>query len=66
MFFFFLKTSTDFNETDMTVVKRVTDGVSKPLAYICRLSFETNTFPNKVKIAKEKGKLFFILVSDWI
>ena len=36
----------------MTVVKRVIEGISKPLIYICNLSFQTGTFPDKMKIAK--------------
>ena len=46
------KKSTDFNEIDMTLVKKVIEGVSKPLTYICNLSFQTGSFPNKIKIAK--------------
>ncbi len=46
------KTSTDCDDTDMTAVKRVIEGISKALTYICNLSFQTGTFPNKMKIAK--------------
>ena len=28
------------------------DGITKPFTYICNLSFQTGTFPNKMKIAK--------------
>lgn len=33
-------------------VKHVIDGIVKPLTYICNLSFQTGTFPIKMKIAK--------------
>ena len=46
------KTSKDCDDIDMTVVKRVIEGISKPLTYICNLSFQTGTFPDKMKIAK--------------
>ncbi len=34
----------------MTVMKKVTEGISKPFTQICNLSFQTDTFPNKMKI----------------
>lgn len=46
------KTSTDCNEIDMKTVKMVIKGILEPLTYICNLSFQTGTFPNKMKIAK--------------
>ncbi len=46
------KTSADWNEIDMTTVKNVIDGIVKPITYICNLSFQTGTFPSKMKIAK--------------
>ena len=46
------KTSTDSNEIDMKVVKKVIEGISEPLTYICNLSFKTGKFPNNMKIAK--------------
>ena len=46
------KTSTDSNEIDMKVVKKVIEGISEPLTYICNLSFQTGKFPNNMKIAK--------------
>ncbi len=46
------KTSTDYNGIDMSLIKQVIEGVSKPLAHICNLSFQTGTFPNQMKIAK--------------
>ena len=46
------KISTDCDEIDMTIVKKVIDGILKPLTYICNLSFQTGKFPNKMKVAK--------------
>ncbi|XP_013867620.1 RNA-directed DNA polymerase from mobile element jockey [Austrofundulus limnaeus] len=46
------KTSTDCDDIDMFVLKKVIEGISKPLTYISNLSFQTGTFPNKMKIAK--------------
>lgn len=43
--------STDYNCTDMTIVKEVFEGLSKPLIYICNLSFQTGPFPKNMKIA---------------
>ena len=36
----------------MKVVKKVIEGISEPLTYICNLSFQTGKFPNNMKIAK--------------
>lgn len=46
------KISTDCEEIDMTIVKRVIDGILKPLTHICNLSFLTGKFPDKMKVAK--------------
>ena len=46
------KTSTDYNEIDMIIVKRVIHGISKPLMHIFNLSLQTRQFPNNMKIAK--------------
>ena len=46
------KKSTDFNDIDMSLVKQVIEGISKPLTHICNLSFQTGSFPNQMKIAK--------------
>ncbi len=46
------KTFTDFDGVDMDVVKRVMAGISKPLTYICNLSFQTGTFPDQMIVAK--------------
>lgn len=43
------KKSTDY---DMTTVKKIIEGISKPLKYICNLSLQTGLFPNKMKTAK--------------
>ena len=45
--------SIDFGEINMTVVKRVIDGISKPLTYICNL-FQAGTFPNKMTQSEVK------------
>lgn len=44
--------TTDLIEIDMTVVKKIIEGISKPLTYICNLSFQTGTFPHKIKMVK--------------
>ncbi len=46
------KRSFDCNDIDMSIVKKVIEGISKPLTYICNPSLQTSTFPNKMKIAK--------------
>jgi hypothetical protein len=46
------KQSTDLNDIDMSLVKLVIEGISKPLTHICNLSFQTGSFPNQMKIAK--------------
>ncbi len=46
------KMSTDCNDIDMKIVKQISVGISKPLTYICNLSFQTGTFPRNMKIAK--------------
>uniref|UniRef100_A0A672FN99 Reverse transcriptase domain-containing protein n=1 Tax=Salarias fasciatus TaxID=181472 RepID=A0A672FN99_SALFA len=46
------KTSRDCNDIDMILVKNVIECISKPLTYICNLSFQTGTFPNQMKVAK--------------
>lgn len=48
------KTSTDFYDLNMILVKKVIISVLKPLTYICNMSFQTGAFPNKLKIAKVK------------
>ena len=46
------KKSTDCDDIDMTILKKVTDGISKPFTHLCNLSFLTGTFPNRMKTAK--------------
>ena len=46
------KTSIDSDGLDMEIVKRTIDCIIKPLCYIFNLSFQTGTFPNKMKVAK--------------
>ncbi len=46
------KTSTDCNDVDLIIVKKLIEGISKPVTYICDLLFQTGKFPNKMKIAK--------------
>jgi len=36
----------------MKIVKRVIEGISKPITYIFNLSFHTGKFPNEMKRAK--------------
>lgn len=36
----------------MKVVEKVIDGITKPITYICNLSFQTGTYPDKMEIAK--------------
>lgn len=46
------KMSTDSDDLDMKTLKWVIEGISKPLTYICNLSFKTGIFPTGMKIAK--------------
>lgn len=46
------KYSTDCHGIDMIIIKKIIDTVVKPLTYVCNLSLQTGTFPNKMKIAK--------------
>ncbi len=46
------KTSADWNDIDMSTVKTVIEGIAKPLTHISNLSFQSGTFPDKMKIAK--------------
>lgn len=46
------KVSTDCDEVDMKTLKWVIEGISKPLTYICNLSFKTGIFPLNMKTAK--------------
>ena len=46
------KISTEWNETDTTLVMAVIDGIANPLTYICNLSFKMCTLLCKMKNAK--------------
>ena len=46
------KRSTDCDGIDMTIIKKVIEEIIQPLTYICNLSFQVGTFPEKMKIAK--------------
>ena len=46
------KTSADWNDIDMHLVKKVIDGIADPLTHICNTSFKTGIFPEKMKTAK--------------
>lgn len=41
------KTSTDWTDIDMHLVKKVIDGIVDPLTHICNLSFRRGIFPEK-------------------
>lgn len=47
-----IKFSTDCDDIDMALVKRVIDSISKPFTYICNLSLQTGSFPQNMKTAK--------------
>ena len=46
------KTSTDYDEMSMSLVKNIICDVITPFTYICNLSFENSMFPDKMKVAK--------------
>ena len=46
------KTSEDYNNISMNIVKNITETVLQPFSFICNLSFSTGSVPNKMKIAK--------------
>ena len=46
------KTSKDCDDVDMSIVKRLSTSVAKPLTHIFNLSFSSGVFPEKMKIAK--------------
>ena len=45
-------TSTDCENINMLLVKKVINCIEKPITYICNLSFTTGVLPEKLKIAK--------------
>ena len=46
------KLSTDCNDIDMTLLKKVIDNIVYPLTYICNKSFTEGTFPDDMKTAR--------------
>lgn len=46
------KTSTDFNDLDMKVIKYTIESIVKPLTHIFNLSLQNGQFPHQMKIAK--------------
>ena len=46
------KLSTDFNDINMDIVKRVMTNIVKPFSHICNTSFISGIFPDNMKIAK--------------
>ena len=44
------KTSTDYEDISMNLVKKVINCIRKPITYICNLSFSIGIFPEKNKI----------------
>ena len=44
--------STDFNDINMDIVKRVMTNIVKPFSHICNTSFIKGIFPDNMKIAK--------------
>lgn len=49
---FKVKYSRDSDGVDMATVKKVIKEIAQPLVHICNLSFQTGTFPTKMKTAK--------------
>ena len=46
------KTSTDYDEMSMNLVKEITTDIVKPFTYVCNLSFKSGIFLDKMKVAK--------------
>ena len=44
--------STDCNDINMLMVKKKITQIVRPFVHICKLSFQTGVFPDKMKIAK--------------
>ena len=49
---FKVKLSTDFNNINMDIVKRVMTNIVKPFSHICNTSCISDIFPDNMKIAK--------------
>lgn len=45
------KSSMDYHDINMSVVKQVILNIASPLTYVCNLSFQSGCFPKKMKIA---------------
>ena len=46
------KYSTDCNDMNMMLLKKLTFCIAEPLTFICNLSFQNGIFPSDMKIAK--------------
>ena len=46
------KLSTDFNDLNMDIVKRVMTNIVKPFSHICNTSLISGIFPDNMRIAK--------------
>ena len=46
------KLSTDFNDINMDIVKRVMTNIVKPFSHICNKTFISGIFPDNMKITK--------------
>lgn len=46
------KRSTDWNDLDMSIIKKVIKNIANPLTHICNQSLSTGKFPKLMKIAK--------------
>ena len=46
------KTSTDYDEIWINLIKQIINDAAKPFTYICNLSFESGVFSDKMKVTK--------------
>ena len=46
------KMSTDYNDINMLMVKKIITQIVRPFVHICNVTFQTGVFPDKMKIAK--------------
>ena len=46
------KMSTDYNDINMLMVKKIITQIVRPFVHICNISFQTGVFPDKMKISK--------------
>ena len=62
--------STDYNDINMLMVKKLITQIVRPFVHICNVSFQTGVFPDKMKIAnvvplfKSGGKKMCLLIID--